>query len=186
MKFKRKPCRLLIKTLVKLVNQKKHEWTIKQCQLDRYNHCKQWWLKWIALLNFSFAVPGPGSSSRCLTSDVCSSQRKVSNLFLNYHQDGFFSEVNVKSSLDKTKDSKNWIHYIYNIHFFVNLYRPADPLEFIANYLLKEAKTRTTQNSETANQALPSACAWHSFDNLTSTLDSINLWKLHFISALDR
>ncbi|KAI9558760.1 hypothetical protein GHT06_015549 [Daphnia sinensis] len=37
--------------------------------------------------------------------------------------------------------------------------RPADPLEFIANYLLKEAKTRATQNSETASQALPSACA---------------------------
>ncbi|EFX79530.1 hypothetical protein DAPPUDRAFT_304485 [Daphnia pulex] len=37
--------------------------------------------------------------------------------------------------------------------------RPADPLEFIANYLLKEAKNRSTQTSETAAQAIPSASA---------------------------
>lgn len=40
---------------------------------------------------------------------------------------------------------------------FINFLRPADPLEFMANYLLKEAKNRATQNSETATQIIPPA-----------------------------
>jgi hypothetical protein len=67
-------------------------------------------------------------------------------------------ELTMLSEYENTYTCDVKMNYLC-IEFFYFYFRPADPLEFIANYLLKEAKNRSTQTSETAAQAIPSASA---------------------------